>query len=120
MPDNDHRNILDDSLSAKILFQIRRYEKISMDDLLSNIKTSDRLSIESRLAELHELITVVDTKTDSHNALSSGTAGTWSNVNYQYAGNNYYANNFNGGGSSTFGNLYPHNSGNTFWINTTR
>jgi hypothetical protein len=65
MPDSDiHRNILD-SLSMNILFQIRRYEKISVDDLLSNINTSDRLSIESRLAELNELIAVVEPKTES-------------------------------------------------------
>jgi hypothetical protein len=65
MPDNNIPSNILDSLSANILFQIRRYEKISVDDLLSNIKTSDRLSIEARLAELHELITVVDTKTES-------------------------------------------------------
>jgi hypothetical protein len=65
MPDSDiHGNILD-SLSTNILFQIRRYEKISVDNLLSNIKTSDRLSIESRLAELNELIAVVEPKTGS-------------------------------------------------------
>jgi hypothetical protein len=73
MPDSDINGNILDSLSTNILFQIRRHEKMSVDDLLSKIKTSDRLSIESRLVELDELITIVDTKTESafpsHNKL---------------------------------------------------